>query len=40
LEVRKMIKGSTIREMIVRRLDLSEYLPEDVITYLDEIDAA
>ena len=40
LEVRKMIKGSTIREMIVRKWDLSEYLPEDVIAYLDEIDAA
>lgn len=40
LEVRKMIKGSTIREMIVRKLNLSEYLPEDVIMYLDEIDAA
>jgi len=40
LEMRKMIKGSTIREMIVRKWDLSEYLPEDVIKYLDEIDAA
>ena len=40
LEVRKLVKGSTIREMIVRKWDLSEYLPEEVIKYLDEIDAA
>ena len=40
LEMRKMVKGSTIREMIVRKWDLSEYIPEDVIKYLDEIDAA
>lgn len=35
-----MIKGSTIREMIVRKWDLSDSLPEDVIKYLDEINAA
>ena len=40
LEIREMIKGSTIREMIVRKGDLSGCLPKDVITYLDEIDAA
>ena len=40
LEIRKMIKGSTIREMIVRKWDLSDSLPEDVIKYLDEINAA
>lgn len=40
LEMRKMIKGSTIREIIVRKWDLSKYLPDDVIKYLDEIDAA
>lgn len=40
LKMRNTIKGSTIREMIVRKWDLSNSLPEDVIKYLDEIDAA
>lgn len=40
LEIREMIKGSTIREKLARKWDLSHDLPEDVIRYLDEIDAA
>ena len=40
LEIRKMVKGATIRQTIAERGDLSKYLPEDVIAYLDEIDAA
>ena len=41
LEVKKIVKGSTIRELLARKeiKNLNQYMSQDLIDYLEEIDA-